>query len=264
MTARTKIEWVANKDGTQGKTWNPMTGCTKISAGCANCYAERFANRFAGKFGYPERPDHFDVTLRKHSHVFRQPYTWKKPYSVFVCSMGDLFHEDVPETFIEDVFDIIIDNPQHTFIVLTKRPENVWRALTMDIPNLWLGVTAENQETADKRIPYLLQLEAPVRFLSVEPMLGPIDLTGYLPEKKARYINTNRHPDAPSVDWVICGGETGSGAREMKPEWAWDLLQQCRSAHVPFFFKKPGDAAINKDNYPTTREFPNTQEEEVL
>jgi protein gp37 len=230
----TGIEWT-------NRTWNPVTGCSEISAGCTNCYARRMARRLAGRAGYPAYPNHFAVT--EHPDRLRMPYGWKKPSFIFVCSMGDLFHEDVSDNFIEDVFDVIIDNPHHIFQVLTKRPERIWRALTYDIENLWLGVTVENQEAADERIPHLLKIEAPVRFLSVEPMLERVDILSYL-----------LNPD--NIHWVICGGETGHNSREMEPWWAWDLLSQCHTTRTPFFFKKPGTAANLNIRYPSTREFP--------
>ncbi len=241
----TKIEWVKNKDGTQGRTWNPVTGCSKISPGCQNCYAERMSKRLAGRFGYP-KDEPFRVTL--HPERLEEPLRWRKPQMVFVCSMGDLFHEDVPFEFVEEVRAVMVRCPQHTFQLLTKRSERMlefarWMAdgdhiSTAEWPrNVWLGVTAENQEQADKRIPVLLQIPAAVRFVSVEPMLGPIDLYSYL------IIGTDQPGSIMrnGLDQVICGGETGPKARPMHPDWARILRDQCQSAGVPFFFKSWGE-----------------------
>lgn len=167
-----KIEWT-------DETWNPITGCTKISAGCAHCYAERMARRLAGRCGYPEAPNHFDVTY--HPDRMMQPTKWKKPRRVFVCSMSDLFHDDVPKHVVWAIWSRMSCTEQHTFQVLTKRPERALSVLN-DLyaqhnwgdpsPNIWLGVTAENQRAANERIPFLLQIPAAVRFVSCEPLLG--------------------------------------------------------------------------------------------
>jgi protein gp37 len=256
----TKIEWVQNQDGTKGETWNPISGCTKISEGCRNCYAERMARRLAGRYGYPEQPHHFDVTF--HKDKLDQPLHWKKPKMIFVCSMGDLFHDDVKEEEIMKVFDAMCDAPQHTYQILTKRPERmkwivkqytdyIWQGIPS---NIWLGITAENQEAADERIPWLLKIPAAVRFVSIEPMLGPITFRW----AKWMSIKDHNHLDGlRELDWVICGGETGPGAREMKAEWAFNLYQQCREADIPFFFKKEGDAFKgSKINLPNVRQWP--------
>jgi protein gp37 len=225
-----KIAWT-------NETWNPVTGCTKISPGCAHCYAERMARRLAGRYGYPEAPHHFDVTL--HPDRLAQPLRWKKPRLVFVCSMGDLFHEDVPWNFIERIYGVMYEAKQHTFQVLTKRPrymaEFTNHALLpsprymncVDVPiiwrNVWLGVTAENQEYADKRIPELLQAPAAVRFVSVEPMLGPVDLSPYL---------------HCGISWCIIGAESGPKHRPMNEDWARRLIAQCKQANVAVFYKQ--------------------------
>lgn len=259
----TKIEWT-------NETWNPITGCTKISEGCTNCYAERMAKRLAGRYGYPEQPHHFEVTV--HEDKFDQPLKWKKPRMIFVCSMGDLFHPDVPHAEIKKILDVIKKCPQHTFQILTKRPEAMFYYFQANhtiydsesylnkyelFRNLWLGVTAENQKTADERIPWLLKTPAVVRFVSVEPMLGSVDLQKVVMPDGDYLTKHFRWQVVNSLDWVICGGETGHGAREMKAEWAQDLYVQCRDAGVPFFFKKPGDAFKgNKDDLPLVREYP--------
>lgn len=261
----TKIEWAE-------ETWNPVTGCTPISEGCANCYARRMAKRLAGRYGYPAY-DPFKVTV--HPGRLNDPLRWRKPRMIFVCSMGDLFHPDVPFEFIDRVFAVMFCNPQHTFLVLTKRPENVQvyftnllkdsynpkRVLIKDeigwgnywvpwpLPNLWLGVTAENQARADERIPILLQIPAAVRFVSVEPMLGPVDLSACKPFDGECYCQeepdgckprlANGCPEA-AIDWVIVGGETGPGARPMHPDWVRSLVLQCKNAGVPIFVKQMG------------------------
>ncbi len=234
----TKIEWT-------DETWNPVTGCTKVSAGCANCYAERMARRLAGRYGYPEAPHHFDVTL--HPERLEQPLRWRKPRRVFVCSMGDLFHEDVPYSWVEDILRIALWTPQHTYQILTKRPERMRVAYrtfcqtfnegypTKPLPNVWLGVSCENQDAADARIPPLLQTPAAVRFVSAEPLLGAIDL-GLVNEHggPADFARIN------GLHWLIVGGESGPGARPMHPDWARGLRDQAQTAGVPFFFKQHG------------------------
>lgn len=268
----TKIEWCE-------ETWNPITGCTPISEGCQNCYAKRMANRLRGRCGYPA-DEPFKVTL--HKDRLEEPLRWKKPRRVFVGSMGDLFHEDVPDEFIYEIWDVMVQSKQHTFLVLTKRPDRMKSfiekvmcnrmgyALTFGgtpegkkarkwaqkpVQNVWLGVTAENQRRADERIPILLQIPAAVRFVSVEPMLGPVDLTqidiggnvwinsltgdckSYNPYGGWWKINESKN----KLDWVICGGETGPSARPMHPDWARSLRNQCQEAGVSYFFKQWGE-----------------------
>jgi len=227
----TKIEWT-------DETWNPITGCTPISEGCQNCYAKRMAKRLKGRYGYPDIGP-FDVVY--HKNRLTRSLSWKKPRRIFVCSMGDLFHMDVRTNWIYDIFYLMAHLPQHTFIILTKRPERmsyfISKVLDKDewpLKNVWLGVTAENQKRADERIPFLLKIPAAVRFVSIEPILSFIDLTIY-EVNKGKESNFLRN-----LDWVICGGETGPGARPMKIEWARSLRDQCRLAGVPFFFKKVG------------------------
>lgn len=252
----TKIEWAE-------ETWNPVTGCTPVSAGCENCYARRMAARLRGRHGYPE-DEPFAVTLRPDR--LEQPFRWLKPRKVFVCSMGDLFHEDVPFGFIAKVFGIMHSAKQHIFMVLTKRPERMkeffeWftgseRCGTWpkEYPHVMIGVTAENQEQADKRIPVLLQIPAAVRFVSVEPMLGPVRIkTERELHEDAAGMNLDPmffsfngiNANGIGVDWVICGGETGPGARPMNPGWPRSLRDQCQAAGVPFFFKQWGEWGLN-------------------
>lgn len=245
-----KIEWCE-------ETWNPITGCTPISEGCAHCYAERMATRLRGRYGYP-RDDPFRVTY--HPDRLDQPLRWKKPRRIFVCSMGDIFHENVSVDWLDSIIGVMAQAKRHTFILLTKRPQNIEekafafyhnkvrklfrRAFT---ENVWLGVTTENQRRADERIPVLLKIPAAVRFVSVEPLLGPVKLD--------RMEIGECYPDAltgdfsdscadigklPKIDWVICGGESGPGARPVHPDWARGLRDQCVAAGVPFFFKQWG------------------------
>lgn len=263
----TKIEWATD-------TWNPITGCTKISEACQNCYAERMSKRLAGRCGYP-KDEPFKVTL--HPERLEEPFGWRKPRRVFVCSMGDLFHEDVPEKFIYDIWDVMVLNKQHIFLVLTKRPDRmksfIEKVMTnrmnyastfgntlegkearrwaqKPVQNIWLGVTAENQARADERIPILLQIPAAVRFVSVEPMLGPVDLSLSDGVDLSMSVGTGLKPGKSylinSLDWVICGGETGPGARPMHPDWVRSLRDQCQAAGVPFFFKSWGEWAPSK------------------
>lgn len=244
---KTKIEWT-------DETWNPVTGCTKVSEGCCNCYAERMARRLAGRCGYPAAPKHFDVSL--HPGRLEQPLRWKKPRMIFVCSMGDLFHEDVGGAFITEVWDIMRRTPQHTYQVLTKRPEQMARdifriyawAHCEPLPNVWLGVSVESPDYL-WRIDELMKCPAAVRFVSLEPLLGPIDLSKWLRERGGGYFPIGLPRQQPSLppnwhqsclDWIIVGGESGPGARPMHPDWARDIRDQCQAAGVPFFFKQWG------------------------
>ena len=266
----TKIEWT-HRPGTTGETWNPVTGCTKISAGCTHCYAERMSKRLAGRFGYPA-DDPFRVTL--HPDKLGVPLKWPKPRTVFVCSMSDLFHEDVPDEYICDVLYTIWQVPQHTFMVLTKRPQRMleWfnRPAAADshwhkpMPNLWLGVTCENQARADERIPLLLQCPAAVRFVSYEPALGPIALEGKrhnwlpgtpMPDGTRMPLFSEREGYRHKLDWIIAGAETGPGARAADPAWFRSVRDQCKAAGVPFFFKKVGQGKPTPDDL-MVREWP--------
>lgn len=253
---KTKIEWATH-------TWNPVTGCTPISEGCEHCYAARMAKRLAGRCGYPQddpfRPGTF------HANRLNDPLKIKKSSMIFVCSMGDLFHEDVSELIIDEILDVIAACPQHVFIMLTKRPQNIEQKLYAStpkcgcrhlgggdyMPNVWLGVTAENQARAEERIPILLSIPAAVRFVSVEPMLGPVDLNraGAIWADMNGSIRPEYQQPCRTIDWVICGGETGTGARPMHPDWARSLRDQCKSASVPFFFKSMGDWWRNTHGY---------------
>lgn len=262
----TKIEWVRNPDGTKGESWNPVSGCSHSgSPGCDHCWARRMAQRLRGRFGYPQ-DDPFAVTL--HPDKLDAPLHWKKPRRIFVCSMGDFFHCLVPFSFQCEILQVIGKCPQHTFLILTKRTDQLemWEhaAGWHPYPNLWLGVTAENQEQADKRIPVLLQTPAAKRWVSIEPCLGEMDISGALwgyPRQMSyrTYVTHDMAMDAqdmslegtlytddeweqttPALDWVVLGGETGPGARPMHPNWARDVRDQCVAAGVPFLFKQWG------------------------
>lgn len=215
----TKIEWTE-------ATWNPVTGCSKVSPGCAHCYAERMAKRLQA-MGQPNYRDGFAVHV--HEHMLQVPRSWVSPRVVFVNSMGDLFHEDVPVEFIHQVFNVMRQTPQHTYQLLTKRAERLADlAPELDWPeNVWMGVTVEDNERLT-RVAQLLAVPAHVRFLSIEPLLGP------LPDL-----------DLAGIHWVIVGGESGPGARPMRAEWATDIRDRCLRSGVPFFFKQWGGVRKN-------------------
>ncbi|MBI2841793.1 MAG: phage Gp37/Gp68 family protein [Armatimonadetes bacterium] len=214
MGTLSAIEWT-------DATWNPVTGCSKISLGCRNCYAESMAVRLRA-MGQPNYVNAFKLTL--HEHTLELPLRWKSPQNVFVNSMSDLFHEDVPVEFILNVFDVMRRATRHRFQVLTKRSV---RLLDLDpilpwAPNIWMGVSVENGDYTF-RIDHLRRTHAAIKFLSLEPLLGPLpnlDLTG--------------------IDWVIVGGESGPKARPMRARWVMDIRDQCLRADVPFFFKQWG------------------------
>lgn len=214
MSTGSAIEWTES-------TWNPLTGCTKVSPGCKHCYAERMALRLQA-MGQPNYANGFKLTL--HEHVLLAPLSWKKPQMIFVNSMSDLFHKDVPLEFIQRVVEVMRRASWHTFQVLTKRSE-VLLALDSEIEwpaNVWMGVSVERADYTF-RIDHLRQTHAALRFLSLEPLLGPLaDL------------------DLGGIDWVIVGGESGPGARPLKEEWVVDIRDQCQYAGVPFFFKQWG------------------------
>jgi len=294
--SKSKIEWT-------DAVWNPTTGCSKVSAGCANCYAEREWRRLAGNpmTAYFGRKFN-DVAC--HPERLEQPLRWKKPRKIFVNSMSDLFHESVPDKFIAKVFAIMDLARQHTYMVLTKRPERAKELLSSEdfqfhvgmfqsqavrefklpepkeigpwpLKNVWLGVSVENQEAADERIPLLLHTPAVVRFISAEPLLGSVDLTKWIgtqfcckcgyrgldvgPEDEdgeftcpecgadewyfteTEYHGALEKNDRQSIDWVIVGGESGPNARPMHPYWVRSLRDQCQASEVPFFFKQWGE-----------------------
>lgn len=219
MSASSKIEWT-------NATWNPLRGCTKVSQGCKHCYAETFAERFRGVPGHPFEQG-FD--LREVPSALRLPLTWRTPKLIFVNSMSDLFHEGVDATYIRKVFDVMEEAEHHTFQVLTKRSARL-RELAPSLPwpdNVWVGVSVENGKVVHRVADLVTVKDAAVRFLSVEPLLGPI-------------------PDLPldGVNWVIVGGESGHGARPMAEAWVRGIRDQCTAQAVPFFFKQWG--GVNK------------------
>lgn len=254
-----KIEWLNYLPGHKGEVWNPVTGCSKVSAGCKNCYAETMAQRFwkGRKF----------TDIKCHEERLEIPLHWKKPRLVFVNSMSDLFHEKVRFEFVQKVYNVMNNSiwKNHIFLILTKRPERAKKfyewynklivkklnafktpeaAVRESIEkynfrNIWLGVSLENQETADERIPVLLDIPAAIRWVSIEPMLGEVDLTfksivrNIIGNYAGKYID--------KLDWVVLGGESGHKARPMHPEWARKVRDDCKTAGVPFFFKQWGE-----------------------
>lgn len=262
------------------KTWNPVIGCTRVSPGCERCYAEALAPRLAamGQSAYDgltRRHNDGSVTWTGTVKCLPErldiPLRWRKPARVFVNSMSDLFHEAVPLDFLAAVWRVMVDTPQHTYQILTKRPERVAEALgprginfyavekpvPCPQPNIWLGVSTENQAEAERRIPLLLQMPAAVRFVSAEPLLGPIDFTmlnlGKDPMQLGefdQYLDAlnGAHIDGMGferkirqrVDWIITGGESGRNYRPMDVDWARGIRDQCQAAGVAFFHKQSG------------------------
>ena len=212
--AQSSIEWTE-------MTWNPTTGCDKISAGCKYCYAEVMAKRLQA-MGIEKYKEGFE--LRLHEDSLMIPYDWKKPKVVFVNSMSDLFHKDVPLPFIQRVFRVMNDTPQHTYQILTKRSERLYELHDKLnwTTNIWMGVSVENEKVKD-RIDFLRETNAKVKFLSCEPLIGPL-----------QNLNLER------INWVIVGGESGRRPRPMKESWVWDIRQQCAEQGVAFFFKQWG------------------------
>ncbi|MDQ2653470.1 MAG: phage Gp37/Gp68 family protein [Chloroflexota bacterium] len=214
MANASGIEWTE-------ATWNPLTGCTKVSPGCKHCYAERLSKRLLA-MGHPKYANGFRLTL--HEESLGLPLRWRKPRTIFVNSMSDLFHEDVPDAFVHQVFEVMGQAHWHRFQVLTKRPE---RLLTLDPdlawrPNIWMGVSVENDRYVS-RVDLLRQTGAHVKFLSLEPLLGPLPSL-----------------DLAGIDWAIVGGESGPGARPIEASWVRDIRDRCVDAGVPFFFKQWG------------------------
>ncbi|MDP9953102.1 MULTISPECIES: DUF5131 family protein [Streptomyces] len=298
-----KIEWTE-------QTWNPTTGCDRISPGCDNCYALTMAKRLKGMGSAKYQNDGNPVTsgpgfaITAHPDTLTEPLRWKKPRKVFVNSMSDLFHARVPRDFLAQVFAVMAATPQHTYQILTKRPDRAARILTdlctcgtghppgehfrssmewaatshsptyvpglehgiyhragWPLPNVWIGTSVENQKYADLRIPALLKTPAAVRFLSMEPLIGPVDLCGPIVPGRGRPrltywldgrpgysdpvptgtgIEMRSLTTGPSLDWVIVGGESGPGARPMNPAWATQIVQECQYSKVPVFVKQLG------------------------
>lgn len=273
MSSSSRIEWT-------DATWNPVVGCTVVSPGCTNCYAMKQAARMLD--GNPKAP-HYEGTTRQVNgaavwtgkvamapgHIVTAPLRWKKPRRIFVNSMGDLFHESVPDEWIDRVFAVMGAAPQHTYQVLTKRSRRmrdyivarksgksravgIGFGLRSIVPFnsevqppgwIWIGVSAEDQARADARIPDLLATPAAVRFVSAEPLLGPVDLANVFPDGRDEIdalsgFDWDQGGYCERLDWVIAGGESGPGARPMHPTWVRALRDQCAKAGVPFFFKQ--------------------------
>ena len=287
MSDHTAIEWT-------DATWSPITGCSAVSEGCRQCYAAELAGtrlkHHGSRDGLTRKSAGRHVwtgEVRFNAQWLDQPVRWKKPRRIFVCAHADLFHENVPDAWIDQAFAVMALAPQHTFQVLTKRPERMRDYVSRGgtegmaaamfklrnplrlgcewpLPNVWLGVSAENQAAADERIPLLLETPAAVRWVSVEPMLGPVDFTDFsrpYPNAPGLTINVNaltgnrweyseifggcppdddEPPKEPRLHWVVCGGESGPHARPMHPDWARSLRDQCQAAGVPFLFKQWG------------------------
>jgi protein gp37 len=280
MADRTKIEWT-------DATWNPIRGCTRVSEGCRHCYAEGMAARFSdpGQWdhGLAQRvaqpgggTDHrWTGKVELVDAALDLPLRWRSPRRIFVNSTSDLFHEKVPDEWIDSVFCVMGAATRHTFQVLTKRPQRMrdyltrrrsdlavkapiggglvdWHPFNKELavpPNVWLGTSIEDQATADDRIPHLLATPAAVRFVSAEPLLGPVALDMILTPEMGLYALSGIRSDGsgpsgfskgPRIDWVICGGESGPAARPMHPDWARSLRDQCARDRVPFFFKQHG------------------------
>jgi protein gp37 len=270
VAEHTGIEWT-------DATWNPLVGCTKVSPGCDHCYAETLVNRFAGTSkAFPNR---FDVVTIRDERMLAQPLRWRRPRRIFVNSLSDLFHADVPDDFIARVFAVMALAPQHTFQLLTKRHARMRSLLksegfeplvrdiawnmkyagersdprmndqnyrTWPLPNVWLGVSVEDQHWADIRIPALLDTPAAVRWISAEPLLGPVRLDGEVEETLAFADEGGALPMIAGLDWVVVGGESGRGARPMHPDWLRDLRDECYVAKVPFLFKQWGHWAPHR------------------
>lgn len=247
---KTKIEWA-------DAVWNPVTGCTKVSEGCRNCYAERMAKRLAGRYGYPVK-EPFKATM--HENRLDEPLKWRKPKRIFLCSMGDLFHSEITDAFIYQTLAIMTLARQHTFMILTKRPNrmfNIFNNLLADkeiklwqeqiyyqygycpqdfewpLKNLWLGISIENQKAADERLPLFLQTPAKLHFISCEPLLASIDL--YF--ENSIFINNQQNYIGDLINWVIAGGENRPGKRVLYPANIRWLRDQCLDMGIPFFFK---------------------------
>ena len=242
MAEHSAIEWT-------DATWNPTTGCTKVSPACANCYIERtLPFRVRGRKFIKG-----DIPVELHPGRLNAPLKRRKPTMYFVNSLSDLFHADIPEEFIERVFDTMALTPRHTFQVLTKRPERMRQLVETfaskhtapdgsgwPLPNVWLGVSVENQHFADERIPLLLETPAAVRFISAEPLLGPVDLRDWPKMFRNDHVLDPTGIAYNSLDWVIVGGESGPRLRPTDPAWIRLLRDQCVAAGVPFFFKQWG------------------------
>jgi len=267
MGRKSKIEWT-------DATWNPIRGCSRVSEGCRNCYAELMAARFSGPGqAYeglaemtPAGPRWTGKIVLVEKHL-EDPLRWKKPRKIFVNSMSDLFHEDIPPSVIAKIFAVMAAAPEHTFQLLTKRPERMQDLLAWDefpnivrqesvaftwdydgdwpLPNVWLGVSCEDQRAADRRIPLLLKTPAEIRFVSAEPLLGKIDIFDSCCPRPIQ-VPLGTTPPLGNLHWIIAGGESGRGARPIHPDWLRSLRDQCEYAGVPFFFKQWGEFGLRR------------------
>lgn len=294
----TKIPWC-------DETINPIKvkgggyHCTKTSPGCDNCYAEKINSRFGNQRPFDNSPVEFELD----KSVLLKPVTWRKPKKIFIQSMGDVFHENVPDSFIKEILFYVWYNRKHTFIILTKRPERIagkgqcsncgylapvgdeepcpncgrterqmreagFGTHQRDWPkNLWIGVTAENQVMADLRISFLLSIPAAVRFVSVEPMLGQIELHLQRSDRRIHILEPSNHflgvklsgKFENKISWVICGGESGPNARPMHPDWVRGLRDQCQAAGVPFFFKQWGEWIEDDNDLSLSQQLPSNK-----
>jgi protein gp37 len=259
----TKIEWVKNVDGSSGQTWNPITGCTKISPGCKNCYAETMAKRLKA-MGKPQYQGVIGDNGKWNGRVefvgsaLEKPLKRRKPMTYFVNSMSDMFHENVTDIWLSIIWFTMTLCRQHTFQILTKRADIMAQKMPVLVdcygllPNVWLGVSVENQAAADERIPHLLQAPAAVKFLSLEPLLGPINLEDLAFEAAGPFWAGYN----PLVDWVIVGGESGPNARSMHPDWVRSIRDQCQAANVPLFFKQWGEWLPTDQSHGPSGSFP--------
>lgn len=280
MGDKSKIGWT-------DATWNCIRGCSRVSPGCEHCYSEALSHRF-GWTSLPWTGPNAAVNVQLVPERLDQPLRWKKPRRIFVNSLSDVFHDQLPDHFIDDMFAVMAMAAQHTFQILTKRPKRMRDYLTdpktvlriadaidrrdanqgydvlaqdlrdgraWPLRDVWLGVSVEDQRRADERIPLLLQTPADVRFLSCEPLLGPVDLTALphpVPGGGTVAVNALRRPSlfAPTVDWVIVGAESGPGARPMADDWVRALRDQCQAAGTAFFFKQRASASGRKETEP--------------
>lgn len=255
MGKNSNIDWTDH-------TWNPWQGCRKVSPGCANCYM------FRDKKRYGQDPA---TVIRSKPATFNKPLSWQDPAKVFVCSWSDFFIEDADQ-WRDDAWEIMRSTPHLTYQLLTKRPENIKDRLPddwLEFKNIQLGVTVENQEQADRRIPLLFSIPSDCRFLSCEPLIEPIELKEYLSAQRlwrddqvlyAELAHNYANCDLPKLHWVICGGESGANAREMHPYWAEDIALECLCVGVPFFMKQmSGNTKTKREAIPEylqVREFP--------
>lgn len=290
----TNIPWTHLFGPGSGFTWNPITGCSAVSPGCANCYARTLHNQRHEAFKQGKAVPECYATpfhdVRFHPDRLDQPMHRRKPAGVFVCSMSDLFHKNVTDEQLLQIFAVMAACHKHIFFVLTKRPERMREFITKEdtayniavmsvatrkeqfqwpLPNVWLGVTAEDQQRADERIPILLDTPAAVRFVSVEPMLGEFDMAHHFWPQHLWKTNqiafaekAHEHVDCmiPMLDWVIAGGESGPGSRPAHPDWFRSMRDQCKAAGVPYFHKQNGGAGRNHGGHlldgQEHREFP--------